>query len=154
MSRPHTRRNALPWALAASWLLGAAGCSDDDSDDGTSGWDAGGRVCDGVYHGVDPVPPCSCQALHRHFCVQYHDDAATLAAGECAALGGVEVMADCPSANRVASCEESDDCHDPNYHFYAGYAGGFMELPDLDAVMSACEAGQLVGSSCASWLEH
>lgn len=127
----------LVWSSLSAMLL-LVGCSSSSSEEE--------RVCD------DTDPQCSCQALSDGWCVQYHSDAGSLAEGECADLGGEEVKATCPTEGEVARCREIDDCHSPAYIFYDDYAGGFEDYADLDELEAACNAGQLVGSTCADWL--
>lgn len=104
------------------------------------------RVCDSTD------PECSCQALSDGWCIVYHNDAGELDEGVCASFGGEEVKELCPTESEVARCHEIDDCHSPTYIFYDNYQGGFDDYATVDDLETACNDGELVGSTCAEWV--
>ncbi len=128
-------------ALAAFALLalGGVGCSSSDEGDE--------RPC------RETDAECSCQALSDGWCIMYHNDSGYLEEGQCEDLGGTEVKELCPTDGEVGRCHEIDDCHDPTYIFYADYDGGFEDYASVGDLEAACNQGELVGSTCAEWLE-
>jgi hypothetical protein len=109
------------------------------------------RVCDGKDEA------CSCQALEAGWCIEYqyeHEDApGNLPEGECESRGGEEVAEGCPSANRLGVCVNIEDCYQPAYHFYDGYAGGIFDLDDVDEAQARCEASDITGCSAWEWTD-
>lgn len=140
----HFHRSQRPFAavlaIVGLVLVGLISCS-------AEGDDPEERVCDGS------TGPCSCQALADGWCIGYHSDSGSLPDGECLALGGQEIEEACPQTGEAARCREVDDCHSPAYIFYDNYEGGFEDYDSLADLENACNAGELVGSTCADWVE-
>jgi hypothetical protein len=82
-----------------------------------------------------------------------HEEApGNLDEGECEGLGGEEVAAACPSADRAGMCQEADDCHEPTYVFYESFEGGVFDADDLAAAEERCLNGDVVGCDAVEWV--